>query len=395
MARDPASYAGREQAHVKHYLLESYLERLIYKTAHRYDHIVYVDGYSGPWLSQQEDLGDTSFGIALAALRKAKETWKGMGRNVKMSAILVEKSRQAFERLEKVPPKYPDIELSLIKGDFRENVGTIVSRIPEAAFSFVLIDPKGWRINLRDLAPLIARPNAEVVFNFMFEFINRAAAMSDRAVATALDELIPTSNWRANLSNADSPHARKAVLISAFSESLANVGCYPFVAETPVLRPIKDRTLYSLIFGTRKPVGLEVFRDCQVKTLVEQSNVRGRAKIDAAEVKSGQTEMFESLHDLGADPSVIERAQEIEAARRLVLELVPLAPEHVTYGEVWPQVLARRVVRKTEVGAIAATLRKEGDLTFLDWGPRKSRPADEYRVCRPTALNPHPSSAPR
>ena len=69
-------YAGREQAYVKHAFLERYLEALIFKTASTYNHIVYVDGFAGPWQSANEQFEDTSFGIALNALRRAKETWK-------------------------------------------------------------------------------------------------------------------------------------------------------------------------------------------------------------------------------------------------------------------------------------------------------------------------------
>ena len=49
MPVDLANYAGREQAYVKHFLLDAYLEALIHKIASRYDHVVYVGGFSGPW----------------------------------------------------------------------------------------------------------------------------------------------------------------------------------------------------------------------------------------------------------------------------------------------------------------------------------------------------------
>ena len=71
-----ADYAGREQSYVKHVLLESYLEELVHKVASRYDHVAYVDGFAGPWLSANERFEDTSFGIALNALQSAKATWK-------------------------------------------------------------------------------------------------------------------------------------------------------------------------------------------------------------------------------------------------------------------------------------------------------------------------------
>lgn len=42
-------------------------------TASAYPHVVYVDGFAGPWQSANEELEDTSFGIALNALHRAKE----------------------------------------------------------------------------------------------------------------------------------------------------------------------------------------------------------------------------------------------------------------------------------------------------------------------------------
>src|SRR3954466_6146268 len=93
-------YAGREQSYVKHVFLERYLEALIFKTASTYTHIVYVDGFAGPWQSASEQFEDTSFGIALNALRRAKATWKKSGRERKMTALLVEQNAKAHAKLE-------------------------------------------------------------------------------------------------------------------------------------------------------------------------------------------------------------------------------------------------------------------------------------------------------
>ena len=73
--------------------------------------------------------------------------------------------------------------------------------IPREAFAFFLIDPKGWRIPLAKLQPLLARPKSEVVFNFMFEFINRAASMTEPDTVAGLDELMPYGNWRQRLTS--------------------------------------------------------------------------------------------------------------------------------------------------------------------------------------------------
>jgi three-Cys-motif partner protein len=196
------NYKGREQSYVKHVLLEQYLEALIYRTASVYPHIAYVDGFAGPWQNADEDFNDTSFGIALAALRQAKASWKSAGRDVKMTAILVEKSPAAFKQLETLPPKFPDINVKPLKGDFVGLIPSILEEVPKDAFAFFLLDPKGWRIPLRTLQPLLGRANSEVIFNFMFEFINRAVNIDDPVVIAGLDELLPIGNWRDQLLNA-------------------------------------------------------------------------------------------------------------------------------------------------------------------------------------------------
>jgi three-Cys-motif partner protein len=213
-------YKGREQSYVKHVLLEQYLEALVHKTAGAYPHIVYVDGFAGPWQNSNEQFEDTSFGIALRALRRAKASWKAIGRDVKMTALLVEKSPAAYKQLETLPPKFPDVTVTPLKGDFINLIPEILTKIPADAFAFFLLDPKGWRLPLKALQPLLGRDKSEVLFNFMFEFINRAASMEDAKLVAGLNELLPTGDWRDKLAKASGPDERKAVLIDAFTECL-------------------------------------------------------------------------------------------------------------------------------------------------------------------------------
>ena len=46
---DLAAYAGREQAYIKHCLLENYLPDWGYKIGQAWDNLIYVDGFAGPW----------------------------------------------------------------------------------------------------------------------------------------------------------------------------------------------------------------------------------------------------------------------------------------------------------------------------------------------------------
>ena len=113
-------YVGREQAYVKHIFLERYLESLFFKTATVYNDIVYIDGFAGPWQSANERFEDTSFGIALNTLRKVKQAMHGRsGRTVNMTALLVEKDRAAFARLETTKQHFPEIAIRTYNADFR------------------------------------------------------------------------------------------------------------------------------------------------------------------------------------------------------------------------------------------------------------------------------------
>src|SRR6267142_2961183 len=84
------------------YFLEGYLDSLVHKIASAYQDFVYVDGFAGPWQSANEKFEDTSFGIALSALRRAKASWKQRGRDVNMSAFLIEKTSAAYSKLVRV-----------------------------------------------------------------------------------------------------------------------------------------------------------------------------------------------------------------------------------------------------------------------------------------------------
>jgi len=114
-----------------------------------------VDGFAGPWQSANEKFEDTSFGVALNALRRAKESWKKNARDVRMSAYLVERDPVAYAKLALIPERYPDITIKTYSADFLTVLPAILKDIPDDAFAFFLIDPKGWRIPLMRLNALL------------------------------------------------------------------------------------------------------------------------------------------------------------------------------------------------------------------------------------------------
>lgn len=381
-------YAGREQAYVKHFLLSDYLETFAHKIASGFVEICYVDGFSGPWQNAGERFEDTSFGIALGALARAKATWRALGRDVRMSAHLIEKDVRSYRNLQAVKAQFPEIEIATHSGSFIDLAPDLLNAIPARAFAFVFIDPKGWRIDMTRLAPLLRRPNSEVVFNFMFDFINRAASIRAPEVELGLHELIPNNTWRDQLAAPPPPglaeaEYRKRVLVEAFSSELGRLGDYPFVAETTVLRPTRDRPLYCLVYGTRSAVGLKVFRESQIKALRQQDMIRGRTKLTTSEATTGQNELFGSLSEMAPDPTTAFFEAELKQAEQFMKTVTPSAPDSALWSGIWPQIMERHVVSQAQLNQLAGELHRQGTLHCADWGHRKRVPDDSYRLYRP------------
>lgn len=355
-------------------------------TGHR--DVVYVDGFSGPWKDQGENFEDTSFGIALETLRRAKQAWSKFGGGERtMTALLAERNPEAYARLQEIVPRYPDITIQTFNGDFVELVPDLVKSIPHEAFSFVLMDPKGWKIDMQAVAPLLKRPHCEVVFNFMFTMINWSASIPNTAIQAGLECLMPETDWRRRLDELEVhpgetiAEARKRVLVSSIIATIERLGGFPFVMETPVLFPTKDRTFYSLVYATRSTKGIEVFRDCQHFALKAQDQVRADLQVAKRDKLVGTTDMFGGMVT-GNEFAGRWMADQEARARTAILNGVPASPKLITYGALWPRVLAKYGVRKTRLGRMAAELRSQGLIQFLDWAPRKQVPDEAYRIQR-------------
>ena len=65
------------------------------------------------------------------------------------------------------------------------------------------------------------------------------------------------------------------------------------------------------------------------------------------------------------------------------MELTPRKPAAIRYDALWPEVLARHVVRRPQVNELAVELRKAQALEFPDWEKGKRVPQPSYRTWRP------------
>lgn len=306
----PETYRGREQAFIKHQLLESYLEKLfliVGMSARRLGitEFCYVDCFAGPWSDDSEDIAGTSIAISLKILEKCRETLGSHGFGPKFRALYVEESPKAFERLHTYLAKRPSgrVQAEAMHGDFVALRPDILKWCGRSAFVFFFIDPKGWTpVTVDTLQPLMARQQSEFLINFQYDFVNRTASMVawKQEIAELLGEDVDVDGMP--------PADREKHLVNTYRNNLKSKipSSNNFPARSGyvrVLDPEKDRPKYHLVYLTSHPRGIIEFMKISDNLDLVQKQVRATKKDQTRSIKTGMQDLFgaDSLIDPSKD----------------------------------------------------------------------------------------------
>lgn len=379
---NPQWYEGREQALVKHTFLDNYMPAQIPKIVSWADNFTYVDLFAGPWQSKSSDYSDTSFGIALRRMTEARATQAKLGRDVKMVAHLVEKNPAHYAELTEAVKGFPDIEVHCYLGPAEQHAGTIAKLIAQRAFRFVVIDPKGVP-DVRKFKCLIEPGSTEVLLNFMFQFANRFAGSQDRMPTLEgwLGDLSDEEgSWRkefAELKRQD----REAAITDRARHALRKMGRHAYAPALTVDETASERPLYKLIFLSRHPAGLRVFRDAHVRALEAQATYKTARRVEARRQKSGMDDLFAPNALQTRERSALEIAGGADAAKARLLRLLAEAPNGVPWKDVWPTVLDDCVVTYNQLGDHVRDLLAAGNVEVPNWTTTAiKRPKDDFLI---------------
>ena len=385
MAVDIAHYDGREPAFVKHTFLDTYLPTLIGKVCSpksQYREFVYVDGFAGPWKSAAgETFEDTSFGIALKRMTEQRRFYCDQGHNVRMRAFLVEKVPNSFAQLEQATQKFPEIEITPLHGLMEDHVATIASPIPPSAFSFTLIDPKGFP-EISKMMPLLRRRNAEALVNFMFDFANRFAGTDLIPRLEAWLSALGNNEWKQQVVDL-SGFEREQKLEKLAAEALRVTGEYRYAPTISVDKVHQNRSLYKLIFLSRHPEGLKVFCDSEYRALGAQAEARSASKARRRVQDSQHDDLFG--HGTDAVPNdrssqVIRKSKE-QAPAKLAELLIAAGAKGIKWSDLWPSILKDYSVTRSWLGRHVNEKRKSGELLAPEWPSKhKQIPDDAQRL---------------
>lgn len=290
------AYRSREHAFIKHKILELYLERLFMIVGRTNDELIYIDCFSGPWLSDDSEIKDTSICISLSAMANCKKNLDKI-RNypVTCRALFIEKDEQAFQELENYLNSHtPDgIESHCLQGDFVALREDILEWCGTRGFAFFFIDPKGWKqIQPSILKPLLKRHGSEFLINFMYEFINRFVKLE--SIEADILEFFGHIPDVSGLTTEE----RENKLIGLYREQLKTVMAKkPYTvraSDVRIMHPSSDRAKYFLIYLTSHPKGIVEFSQISEKCELIQQRIRIETKLRLQSEKTGQNDIFGS-----------------------------------------------------------------------------------------------------
>jgi len=340
-------YVGREQTLVKHYLLKDYLAALANIVGQKYDSITYVDCFSGPWKAASEQYEDTSFGIAVSELRKAREQLKSQfARNVEMRCFFIEKSPGAYQELKSFLDRIrqPGFDLQPKNGRFEELIPEIRAFALNRArtFSFFFIDPKGWKpVAIRTLRPLLKLEHSEVLINLMTSHLRRFEKTQN------LSSLFDSEAYADKLLGLKGQDLDDE-MVGIYSDQLKRVGGYDYVCAAIILRASIDTPHYRLIYGSRNPLGLAKFKDAEKRAMKKMEPARAEAKLRKLEERTSQAELFAGRETYGSRFYFELRTRYLVRSERRVMKLLS-SHKPLSYDILWKTALTEPLVFESDL----------------------------------------------
>ncbi|MBL8694190.1 MAG: three-Cys-motif partner protein TcmP [Planctomycetes bacterium] len=291
-------YDGREQTLAKHYILRRYLLRLALIVGKWRRTINYVDCFSGPWNVRGEEYEDSSFAIAVHELLSAKKKLAESSSPPNIRCFFLEENVEAFAKLHEYSKTVQGVAVEARNNRLEDAIEDIIRFCAQGqkAFSFVFIDPTGWKgFPLKTIRPLLQLSPGEVLINFMTSHARRFITLDQEK--ENFDALYGDPEWRTELSPL-SGDERDDAMVRLYAQRIRAAGGFQFVNYTPIFHRAEDRTHFHLIYVSRHQKGVEVFKDVERGAVEVMEKMRAQVKHKKL-ISGGQALLFgaEEMHD--------------------------------------------------------------------------------------------------
>lgn len=263
----------------KHEILRRYLEVWYAKLAstgakRRGSQLNYVDAFAGPGVYPGGEPGSPIVALTTLVTHRAFASWA----NVRFLFYFVEALPDRCASLdEQVKALWssrksgcpPNITVRIVNDSFFNTLGDLTeisasrggAGISVPTFAFV--DPFGFKdLPIADLCSLLRTGSCEVLFNFMYNDINRFFTFENEKHRSHLMMLFDFDELP-SVAGLDS-HERERLLNQQIEQVFRRRGNFEHVRSFQ-MEGMTNRTLYSLFFATHRIEGLEVMKDVMWK----------------------------------------------------------------------------------------------------------------------------------
>lgn len=345
---------GREQVFIKHHLLEKYLSRWAYKTGSKWDLLVFVDGFAGPWGTKDKEFTDASFGIGLRGLNEAVHGLRKVGNfTVRGACIFVEKNVAAFRKLDAFAHSQSTDEVSAtaLRGRFSNNIQGInkyIAKLGTNPFKFVFLDQKGWAATpMSELKPFVSMRSCELLFNLMTSFLTRFVDREE--LSPSYDALFGRKGVIEKIrSLPKGTQEREEAAVQEYCRSLREVCGFRYVSRAVIMDPLKEKVRYYLIFATNSLHGIDVFKDAETEAAHIQDDVRYKTHLRTSKPFLPGLFVDESPKSRMAIKLKDRYSRLAQASLKQVL-LTPNTSTGVAYDDLFAAALAFPLISQTDL----------------------------------------------
>jgi len=372
-------YAGREQTLVKHSILRKYLERfalIVCSKNSPWESLTYVDCFSGPWNAKSEKFEDSSFAIALDELRKARETLASMGKYIRIRCFFLEKDPSAYAKLKEFAEKATGAEVAVENASFEDSIPKILDFVKKdgrKTFPFFFIDPTGWTgFAMETISPILSYRPCEVLINFMGH-IHRFLDSPQGGTQESFKELFGSLDFKSRIQGMTGLDKQDAV-VEAYGQSVCATGGFTSIGTAVILHPEQDKTHFHLIYATRHPKGVEVFKDAEKKAMEIQVEARAGVERRRAEEKTGgQQNIFGTEAPRDTRHSDFLKERYTGKSKSLVVEALQTKGT-MPYDEAWALALSQPITQESDLKDWIAEWKNSGMLEVEGMKPRQRVP---------------------
>lgn len=211
-----------------------------------------------------------------------------------------------------------------------------------------------------------------MLINFMTGHIRRFLDSPQEETQESFRRLFGSGAFRARVQGL-ARQDREDAAVEEYARNVKSVGGFAHSCTAIVLHPELDRTHFNLIYATRNPKGIEVFKEAEKKAMEVQEAARAEAQQRRRVARRGQAELFGSqeLHDRSHYDSLRDRY--LTKSQKAVLHALH-TQRRLLYDEAWRLALAEPMVWESDLKGWIEEWKKEGKLEITGMQPRQRVP---------------------